>query len=563
MLKRSGWVALLLVAALFVFSGAAQAQQKSYSAGRFDVNVAVQEDGSLLVTETVVFDFVGGPFTFVFRELPTDHTDGITAITGSVDGRSLPLGDQPGQLEISGRDPIRVAWHLESTSNASRAFVLSYRVLGVVRQEENSDLLLWQALPDEYEYTIASSTTTVTAPNELIYVGEPIVQAGETAVSRDGAQLIFASQNLKPNSPIVIGARFPAGSILTAPPAWQVQQETQAAQAPIWFSVGGAILVVGLIVVVAQVNRHRPRIDSRKSLAYEPPTKLSPGIAGTLLTPDANPTWASALGTLFGLAEQGVVEIDESPEKKWYRKHDFLIRLIEEPVNPQPHEEALLDLLFTTKKGPVKTIKFSDLSGVVTSRRWKTFTETGKMEMKLFDWFSPQRNRARNSLIFSGLLLLVVGIAAMVLAGVMMDTFGPAGLIVGGSLMLVGLITAVSATAISPLADQAAVLKAEWRQFADYLKQVTKGKTAVDSPNMFHKYLPYAAAFGLLPQWVRHFEKAGWTELPPYFHALPSSDPAQSMAAFAAMSAATSSAGGAAAGAAGAGAAGGGASGAG
>ncbi len=562
MFKRSGWMALLLVAALFVFTGTVQAQ-KSYSADRFDVAVVVQSDGSLLVTETVVFDFVGGPFTYVFRELPTDHTDGIMNIVGSVDGRTLSQGDQPGQLEINGRDPIRATWHLEPTSNTKRTFVLSYHVLGVVRQEEGGDWLLWQALPDEYEYTIASSTTTISYPAGLELVGEPQIQAGQATISRDGSQLRFTSQNLQPNDPLVVGLRFPAGSILTAPPEWQARQETQSAQTPIWIGIGAAILASGLTVLFTRIMRYRPRAITRPGVAYEPPSKLAPGIAGTLLTYDANPTWANALGTLFGLAEQGVLEIDESPEKKWYRPHDFLIRRLEEPAQPQPHEEALLDLLFTTKKGPVKTVKFSDLSSVVTSRRWKAFTETAQMELKLANWFSPERSRARNGLIFSGLLLLAVGVAAMVVVGVMSASFGPAALVVGGSLMLLGGITAVASTAITPLTDEAASQKSEWQQFADYLKQVTKGKTAVDSPNMFLKYLPYAAAFGLLPQWTRYFEKSGWTEVPPYFRALPGSDPAQSMAAFGAMSAASSSAGGSAAGAAGAGAAGGGASGAG
>ncbi len=72
-----------------------------------------------------------------------------------------------------------------------------------------------------------------------------------------------------------------------------------------------------------------------------------------------------------------------------------------------------------------------------------------------------------------------------------------------------------------------------------------------------------AAAFGLLPQWAGYFKKQRVTELPPYFKALSTRNPAASMAAFVAMSATSSSAGGAAAGAAGAGAAGGGAAGAG
>ena len=226
MLKRSGWLAFLLVAALFVFTGVAQAQ-KSYRADRFDVNIVMEEGGSLLVTESVVFRFEGGPFTYVFRELPTDHTDGIVDIVASVDGRPLPQGDQPGQVEINGRDPIRVTWHLPPTSDATHTFTLRYRALGVVRQSSEGDLLLWQALPDEYEYEIAASQTAVTYPAGVELLGQPEVTAGEAAIRRDGRQVIFGSHSLSPNSPLVISLRFPPGSILAAPPDWQARQEQQ------------------------------------------------------------------------------------------------------------------------------------------------------------------------------------------------------------------------------------------------------------------------------------------------------------------------------------------------
>jgi len=117
------------------------------------------------------------------------------------------------------------------------------------------------------------------------------------------------------------------------------------------------------------------------------------------------------------------------------------------------------------------------------------------------------------------------------------------------------------------LSDVGAETAVTWKEFNNYLKAVSKGKQAVDSPTMFEKYLSFAAAFGLLQQWTKHFEKEGWTETPAYFHVLPTTTGNQSMMLFVWMSAATHSSGGSAApsgaGAAGAGAAGGGASGAG
>ena len=122
MKKRQWWVSVIVLLALGLSMGVAQAQEKAYSAERFDVDMTVEEGGSLLITETVVFDFVGGPFTFVFRDLPTDQTDGVQILSASVDGLPYATGTNAGQVEIESGDPMRVTWHLEATSNATRSF---------------------------------------------------------------------------------------------------------------------------------------------------------------------------------------------------------------------------------------------------------------------------------------------------------------------------------------------------------------------------------------------------------------------------------------------------------
>lgn len=553
---------LLLLLLLVPLSVPVAAQEKAYSADRFDVDVVIEEGGSLLVTESVVYRFVGGPFTFIFRELPTDHTDGLTVLESSVDGRSAPQGTAAGQLEISGRNPIRLTWHFEPTSNTTRTVVLRYRVDGVVRQGSSGDEMRWQALPDEYDFAIAGSTVTVRWPVGLQPVAEPVVLAGNPRVSVNNNLATFSLQNLSPNNPLVVSLTYPAGSLISEPPAWQATRQAQNAQAPYWIGAGLFIFLAGVAAIGAQLRGVSPRVD-RRGITYNPPAKMPPGLASALLTPGSGASWASALGTLFDLAEQGVLEIDESPEQKWYRKYDFIIRLLERPSTLQPHQEALLDLLFTSKNGPVKTIKFSDLQNVVTSRRWKHFSESVKAELKAAHIFSDVRQRRRKRLMASGLLLLFVGVASLLLLA--LPGVGPAASAVSFALMGVGVIAVISGAAISPLTDEAAQEAAAWQQFSNYLKGVSRGKQAVDSPNMFIKYLSFAAAFGLLHPWSRYFEKEGWMEVPPYFKALPGSSPADSMAAFVAMSSASTTSGGAAAGAgaAGAGAAGGGSAGAG
>ena len=151
MFKRTLFLALLLLlCALPLSVGAA----KSYTAERFDVEWNLTENGTLEVTETVVFRFAGGPFTYVYRELPQDYSDGIEGIAASLDGQLLPAGSQAGQVEIAGNDPIKVTWHFAPTTDTTHTFQLKYRVLGMIRQEAGADLFWWNALPTDYEYPI-------------------------------------------------------------------------------------------------------------------------------------------------------------------------------------------------------------------------------------------------------------------------------------------------------------------------------------------------------------------------------------------------------------------------
>ena len=94
------------------------------------------------------------------------------------------------------------------------------------------------------------------------------------------------------------------------------------------------------------------------------------------------------------------------------------------------------------------------------------------------------------------------------------------------------------------------------------MRDATKGREPVWGLEMFERYLPYAASFGLAVAWVKAFQKQGGLEIPAWFHSL-AATPQQSMASFVAMTSAAHSYGGGGAAGAGGGAAGGGGCGAG
>ncbi len=557
------WLWLVTIVGLLFTLGAAQST-KSYDADRFDVEAVVQADGSLLVTETVVFNFHGEPFTYVFRELPTEYTDGIADVVGAIDGRTLAPGDQAGQLEVSGRDPLRITWHFEPTSDTSRIFSLTYRMLGLVRQADDQDVVIWQPLPDSYEYPIAASLVRLSYPANSVPLGAAEIQAGSAAVTGADSQVSFSQQNLAPNTPLVIALRFPQGSLISTPPHWQRQADARQAQAPFWIGAAAIILLAGSAILLSISPRQTVPVE--QTPRYEPPAPLPAAFANILDRQGARPDWNAALATLFGLAQRGTLVIEENPQKKWYRERDFFIKLAQEPADLLPHEQSLLALLFETKKGRSSSVSMAELSQRISSRAWEQFRQTLYAEFAAAGLLDAQRQQTGRRWTIAGSLLVIGGLVIAI--PMMLLLFGFSGLwplLVAGSVILLGFVTLIVGALSTPLSRQGAALSSEWRSFAEYLKQVTRNKAAATRPDMFDLYLPYAASFGILHSWARYFERKGWTKLPPWFQAL-TATPDEAMGAFVAMTAASSASGGSAAGAAGAaaaGAAGGGASGAG
>jgi uncharacterized membrane protein len=148
------------------------------------------------------------------------------------------------------------------------------------------------------------------------------------------------------------------------------------------------------------------------------------------------------------------------------------------------------------------------------------------------------------------------GAAAALTAGAVM-----AG--VGVALFLLGLAAFVAGGVFSPLSEQGQQAATTWKGFAADLKEIIRESEFVGGEDLFERYLPFAAGFGLGERWAKHFQKHGYTTIPAWFRALePSGGSFGAVVAVMSSSHASFASSGGAGGAA-AGASGGGASGAG
>jgi predicted membrane protein DUF2207 len=557
------WLAL---ATFMLFLSQPSAPAKTYSAEQFNQAITLQQDGSLLVKETVIFAFSGGPFKYVYRDLPTDKTDGVVVLSATMDERTMPRGTGAGQVEIASGNPLKVTWNFAPLSDQRHTFVLTYRVLGVVQKAPDADLLNWEVLPTQYDYAIRSSTTIVSYPERATLLGAPQVTRGAAQVTASPGTLTFLAHDIGAGSPLEIALRFRAGSLIQAAPRWQqLQEQAQALIVP--YLLGGLALFLALFLLAFWHFRRYRRgslpVEKQTSVCTAPPDELPPALVGAVLSQAGSMSWNSALATIFDLASRDVLAISQVPgPKKWYRMHpDFLIEQRSQPEGLLPYERGLLSVLFQSKEGMHPSITISSLSRKYTNR-YRRFTRPLRQEMIEKGLIDTGRRRMRTWLIGISMSIAIVAFTVAAVAASVAEPLGMLPVVfLPLGVALAGFMTSLLWLTFSPLTAQGQRQAAQWKAFSRYLKDIMHGREPVADPETFGAYLVYAASFGFAEQWVKYFQRQGMVDVPPWFHSLATAR-ADDMAYFVTMIAASHAAG-TASGAGGGGAAGGGASGAG
>jgi uncharacterized protein (TIGR04222 family) len=270
----------------------------------------------------------------------------------------------------------------------------------------------------------------------------------------------------------------------------------------------------------------------------------------------------SFMGAIFDLAQRGLLEVRQEAGS-WGTKNHVLVRK-EANVPLKPHEQGLLEALF---KHTETQINMNEVPARLEAQN-KLFDEPLEQELTQRGWLDLQRKQKRTMLVTAGVLTMLVSIVLFVGALIMGVTSSSnlnlailfaiiAGIGAGLFLLSIGLlIYGASFSILTPLGEEQL---ARWKGFAEYLKQVGRGREPAIRLDYFERYLAYAAVFGLGTKWAKYFQDLGGVPLPVWFHAAGRGD----FGAMVVMMSTSDSAGASSAGAGGGGASGGGSSGAG
>jgi uncharacterized membrane protein len=525
-------IVFMIIAISAVFVPPAAAQSKTLIWKRWDVDIQINSDGTFDVSEVYEIDFIGGDFTFGYRNITFSQFERLENF-GVREGGSVYVENysQAANTFHVSQDSAEyvVTWYYPPTRDASRTFTVEYTVIGGIIIGDNNvgDRFFWKAVGGDHAYPIQSSTVVVRMPP-----GATVDQSIEPAyfgadasyvVSSDLTSVTFTAANIPANQEFEVGVRFPRGFIPDVKPSWQAEYEREQGWNDIYrpivnLAVGAAgllFLVGGILgIYLLWLNAGRdPKVGPVPSYLSEPPSDLPPGLVGTLV--DEKADLQDIIATLVDLARRGAIDMQEKERKIFglALSKDFVFRKRSDfDENLRPFEEMLLREVF----GSREEVELEDL-------RNEFYTAIPRLQRQLYKEAvseglfprSPQAVRGKWLGLGIGGLVLSIGVGFCAAAA--LSAWVQAILCPFISLAVFSLALIAVSQAMPVKSRKGAEEAAKWSAFRTYLREAERYADLQQVTEQFDRYLPYSIAFGLERTWVSKFSRIPATPIPTWY----------------------------------------------
>ena len=495
---------LLLVVALAALPAAA----RELVIQNFDVQIVVQPDATIEVTEIILARFTGA-WNGIYRTIPVHYVtqQGFNYTLfldplGVTDDNGSPL-----KHEITNQGNYRKfkIW-VPGAHDTTRTVILRYRVLNGLGFFEDHDELYWNITGNEWEVPIEHATARIELPagasgiRTLVFTGGYGSREHDADVETQGNVIQVRMRR---------ALAFHEG--LTGVVGWDkgiVHEPGTVAKAMLFLRSNwlfGLPIVVFFLMFWLWFTRGRDPRRRPISVQYEPPAGLSPGEAGTLVDNEA--AMRDITATVVDLAVHGYLVIEQKDNSELLgliHHREYVFHMQKPPAewnNVKPHELEILNALF--EDGSRDSVKLSELQN-------HFYTHLPTIRDRIFDalmadhYYLHRPDKVRRAYVSGG---FVIGFG-MVWAGAFLSgvlhtsalTVILAGILTGAIICCFGWF--MPARTIEGERTLEGVLG-----FEDFLGRVEEDRfeRVVKTPEMFEKFLPFAMALGVEKKWVHAF----------------------------------------------------------
>jgi uncharacterized protein (TIGR04222 family) len=500
---------------------------------RYDVRLAVAADGSMRVTETIVYDFGPDRRHGIRRVIPTrQRYDKYRDRRYPVSGVTVQAAaGTPAHLEVSadGDDQVLRIGDPDRTVTGRHTYTLSYTVRRVVTAYPDHVELYWNAVGDEWEVPIDAASVTVSGPGGVrqaaCYAGPAGSRSPCASAGTEGGTASFAHRDLPAGRGLTVVTGFPVGAVGGTEPILTDRHDAAAAFRATPLTVGwatclalaGILLAAGLGWRVGRdrvyaghgpalsagpegsgPERIRPLRDAvAADLVYEPPAGLRPGQVGALRRERAHVVDVTA--TIVDLAVRGHLHIAETGPgdgpKDW-----VVTRRTDGDPEFLRYERELFDALFRGRD----EVRLSELKDTFADDLARVKTSLGE-ELVRQGWYRRMPDATRWTAIGIGVALVVAACVVTVLLAVTTQVA-----LVGVGLVAGTLALLVVAPFLPARTAQGSAVLRQVEGFRRYLRTVAADQLRADErEGVFSRNLPYAMALAEADAWAARFGELG------------------------------------------------------
>jgi len=533
-IKKSNFIGSFVIVgillALFGFYQLARAETEIIN--DFNANITIQKDGTLFVTEKIIYNFGSNQKHGIFRDIP------ITSVNGPqlniyVSKVTNEFGEPYQYITSLTNNVFRIKIGDPNTLiTGVKTYIISYQVYNAIRTFSDHDELYWNVTGNQWPVAIQNASALVTLPDFSIsnvrmdcFTGPQGSTQKNCTFNRSGSNVIYSTTqplNAKEGLTLVLGlTRGYINTTYVSPSQVSPVSNTSNSNKK-FFSLFLPIFAIILIFIIAkiftwQTNKTKPKPVIPRELKgqpvvveYNPPDNLSPIEIGILLDRKLDITDISSV--VIDLAVRGYLKIRYTVQKIkfWPDKKDFeFVKLKDGADLVNPADKIIFELLFNSRD----SVTLSDLEEQKITFQWtiRKIQEDTIQYLYNKGYFDQaardkrKKSKRRLSIVYAVLFILFF------LFQYFLSELGSIFAALIFLILIILFLIIITAKPVDKLTPKGIATLKKILGFREFLQLTEKDKLQLLNapelqPEMFEKFLPYAMVLGVEDKWAQKFE---------------------------------------------------------